>query len=411
MPVRNSSEAFIYNLCANSFFSLWCYPNPLREDGKELCDILVKFGGDLIIFSVKDITFNENAADYHIAAERWSKRAVEESINQILGAERHLANKGSFKVKATPGGESFEIKDIDKLRIHRVSISLGSGGSVPISSGRQEGKFIHVLTDEGFQILFEELDTIADFVQYLAARKDFLLNCCRSIIFHSEGDLLMLYINGNRQFPDYSDKTAVYLQDAGYEEFIKSSEYRAKKNADQPSYIVDEIINEFIKHYNAGTLVLKSSLGNFEMALAELASENRFARRGVGSSIIAIGTSSPSPGRYAARLYSGSTEKAYVIVAVPHNLTREQRYNILLARCHVGLGLLRNKLDRLLAIGIATELHDETGMHSYDLLYYFKEKWSDDDQREMERLQRDGKICSGVNWVQVQEDEYPVAGS
>lgn len=270
MPARDPSEQFVYDVCTKSFFALWSYLNPLREDGSELCDILVKFRGDLIIFSVKDITFHECAGDYHVAAERWKKRAVDKSVKQALGAERHLLNKGSFRVKVTADGELLEIKDIDGLRIHRVSISLGGKGMIPISAGRKCGKLVHVFTEEAFHILFKELDTVADFVSYLAAREDFLLNRCQGLVFHSEGDLLMLYINGNRQFPEYCDKTMVYLHDAGYDEFIKSSEYRARKDADEPSYVVDEIINEFIKHYDAGTLVLKSSLESFEMALAEL---------------------------------------------------------------------------------------------------------------------------------------------
>jgi len=234
MPAQNPSEQFVHDLCTKSFFSLWSYLNPLREDGSELCDILVKFRDDLIVISVKDISFNEDANNYHVAANRWTRRAVDESIKQILGAERHLLGRGSFRVKATADGELFRIEGIKDLHIHRVSISLGSGGMIPLSFGRHDGKFVHVLTEEGLGILFRELDTMPDFAQYLSAREDFFINRCHALLFHSEGDLWMLYLREGDRFPDYSDRTSVHLQDAGYDEFIESPEYKAKKKADEP---------------------------------------------------------------------------------------------------------------------------------------------------------------------------------
>ena len=125
-------------------------------------------------------------------------------------------------MKATPSGEPLEIGNINELHIHRVSVSLGSGGVIPVSFGQHNDKFVHVLTEEGFRILFHELDTMPDFVHYLSDREDFFTNRCQALIYHSEGDLLMLYVQGNGHFPDYSDKTAVHLEDAGYEEFVKS---------------------------------------------------------------------------------------------------------------------------------------------------------------------------------------------
>jgi hypothetical protein len=54
------SERYLANLCEKSFLSLWSYPNVFRDqgrnegkgDGKELCDLLVVFDRDVIIFHV-----------------------------------------------------------------------------------------------------------------------------------------------------------------------------------------------------------------------------------------------------------------------------------------------------------------------------------------------------------------------
>ena len=55
------SEQLVFDLCKRSALSLWSYPNPRRVDGRELCDVLVVFGGSAVIFSVKEIALNEQA--------------------------------------------------------------------------------------------------------------------------------------------------------------------------------------------------------------------------------------------------------------------------------------------------------------------------------------------------------------
>src|SRR5260370_9927798 len=55
-----ADERYLQLLCDRSFLSLWSYPTPFRDqkvggkgDGKELCDLLVVFGDDILIFSAK----------------------------------------------------------------------------------------------------------------------------------------------------------------------------------------------------------------------------------------------------------------------------------------------------------------------------------------------------------------------
>ncbi len=139
---QNPSEQFVYEVCSKSFFSLWSYLNPLREDGAELCDILVQFGKHLIIFSVKDITFNENCHDLTLAAERWTRSAVEKSIKQALGAEKYLAMKRDFRVRVDTAGETRTLSEISQLRIHKVAVALGSKGKTPIAYGVRGERFV-----------------------------------------------------------------------------------------------------------------------------------------------------------------------------------------------------------------------------------------------------------------------------
>jgi len=168
MTAKNPSEKFVYRFCSESFFSLWSYPNPLREDGRELCDVLVQFRQNLIIISVKDIKFDEHLPDGRVAAERWRRSAIEKSKNQILGAERYLKNKGSFSVKMAPDGEVRHIEEINRMRIFRIAVALGSQGMVPFGLGGSGDAFIHVLEEKSLSVLMHELDTLGDFVEYLS---------------------------------------------------------------------------------------------------------------------------------------------------------------------------------------------------------------------------------------------------
>ena len=55
-----NAERYLKRLCDKTFLSLWSYPSIYRDqgragkgDGKELCDLLVVFDNDIIIFSDK----------------------------------------------------------------------------------------------------------------------------------------------------------------------------------------------------------------------------------------------------------------------------------------------------------------------------------------------------------------------
>jgi hypothetical protein len=86
----NAAEEYTLRLCHKTFLSLWSYANPKgRSSGKELCDGLVVCDPDVVVFSVKDIRFNE-AGDLNVNAERWNRKAVEVSIHQLHGAKRWL---------------------------------------------------------------------------------------------------------------------------------------------------------------------------------------------------------------------------------------------------------------------------------------------------------------------------------
>src|SRR5208282_3010655 len=87
---------YLARLADVTFLELWSYPNTFRHKlsgpgatGKELADLLVICGEDIIIFSVKFIGW-PSSDDVNLCWSRWYRRAVEKSVDQIRGAERWL---------------------------------------------------------------------------------------------------------------------------------------------------------------------------------------------------------------------------------------------------------------------------------------------------------------------------------
>jgi hypothetical protein len=80
-----------------SFLQMWTWPNLFRDqgktssgsDGKEICDLIVVFGSNIILFSDKRIVFNLDKT-LEVAWSRWARRAVHDSFKQLQGAERWL---------------------------------------------------------------------------------------------------------------------------------------------------------------------------------------------------------------------------------------------------------------------------------------------------------------------------------
>jgi hypothetical protein len=92
-----ASEGRLERLCRETFLSLWSYPGICKDQGagggrpggKEVCDLLVVFERDIIIFSDKTCGFPPTE-DLALAWSRWYHRAVVRSARQLRGAERWI---------------------------------------------------------------------------------------------------------------------------------------------------------------------------------------------------------------------------------------------------------------------------------------------------------------------------------
>jgi hypothetical protein len=380
-----------------SFLSLWSHANPRGKPGKELCDILVVCGPDVIIFSVKAIDVS-SAKDPVVALLRWRKKAIEQSASQIYGAERWLQT--ATHVIRADGCAGLALPPVGHRRIHRVAVALGSKGQSPVEFGDFGKGFVHVFDELSFSILLRELDTIADFVGFLRAKEDLVGRS--SLDFQgSEEDLLAYYLHSGRNFPE--THSGIIVGDGLWRKFQEKNEVKAKKKADKESYFWDGLIEVFAKDVLGGNLEFSSSPENFERALRVMAREDRFSRRIMGRAFREFLDQSSS-GKVRARMLKSSSGVVYVFLALPRDSDRQLRMMDLANRCFVARGL---QPESKTVIGIATEQYEPGKEFSLDLSYLYVEDWTQDNQKAMEDMRRDLGYFANPEKTEGFEDEYP----
>jgi hypothetical protein len=329
------SERYLASLADRTFLDLWSYPNTFyakkvrqKGDGKELCDLLVVCGDDIIIFSDKSCSWPEHE-DINVSWPRWYRRAIEKSVDQIRGAERWLRQFPDrvFIDPACTKPLPIQLPPPNRARVHGVAIALGAeeacrkhwnddDGSLMVFGSLKgkdhidpkaeaympfcigdvdpSGPFVHVFDQSALDLVMKETDTISDFTRYLREREKVIR---KEHVLHSpaEAEMLALYLQhvdaqGEHIFPEPAvfggpdDK--IVLAQGSYNAFIESAPYRAKKSANGASYIWDRLIGAFTKNILAGTSV--EILGEApsaklaEPALRIMARENRTIRRALG---------------------------------------------------------------------------------------------------------------------------------
>jgi hypothetical protein len=396
---KNDSEELVSMLAEKCVLSLWSYPNPRgKSPDKELCDHLVVCDPDVIIFSVKDKNLG-NSGDIDVDWNRWRREAIENSSGQAYGAERWIHRAAN--VVTSEGAAMLPFPDADMRKVHRIVVAFGGKRQVPFSSGDFGKGFVHAIDELSLLVLLTELDTITDFVQYLSDKEAFFSGGVRIVVEGGEEDILALYLANNRSFPDNCD--LIIIETGLWADFQQKPEYRAKKKADQDSYIWDQLIEEFCGHFQAGTLEYSAPLSEVERVTRTMARENRFNRRHLGASFKQFMELTETKLRRARYTISPSGI-GYVFLATPHDYDREQRMLQLGARCGIVRGL---NPEIKTVVGIATEEYVPGKGYSLDACYFHKEEWTDEDQALMQDLQRDFGYFTNPVVTHYQDDEYP----
>lgn len=268
------SEKFVSELCKKSFLPFWSFASPLGKKSKELCDVLVICDNTIMIISIKDIKVSEHS-DENVQFERWQKKAISGSIDQIYGAERFLktVNEVTLSDKIT----KIQLPPHSDREIFRIAIAFGGKSEYPLDNGNFGNGFVHVFDEQSTFTVLKELDTIKDFVDYLKAKEKFTSNKIVSV--PREVDFLALYLTTKLEFDYVPD--GVVLDSGMWEEYLKSEEYKYWQREIPQSFIWDEIVSHLhqIHIVDKGNTIMMSDL---EIATRIITLEPRINRIELG---------------------------------------------------------------------------------------------------------------------------------
>lgn len=237
------SERYVFELCKQSFLPFWSFHNPIGKKNKELCDLLVVCADHIIIISVKDVSIS-NHRDESVQYDRWVKRAIADSVDQIYGAERFL--NGVDEVLLSDRTTKIKLPPISSRQFYRIAIAFGSIKEYPLPMGDFGKGFVSVFDEQSTSIVFNELDTITDFTQYLSAKQKFIDR--KIVLVPSEADFLAVYLNTGLEFEQEGVNT--FVCDPGvWENYITSDDYSKWKNDAKDSYIWDEMISRIYNNH------------------------------------------------------------------------------------------------------------------------------------------------------------------
>jgi hypothetical protein len=374
----NKAEKFVSDLCTESFFNLWSYANPRRPSShKELCDILVVCKTSIIIISVKEINVQKKG-NYEVDAERWFRKAVDESVKQIYGAERQLLSMKNVIRSTGEPGIAFAAKS--ERKIFRIAIALGGEDKYPYIAGGDFGKgFVHIFDEKTFFILLRELDTITDFIHYLQDKENLLESNVR-IDVAGEENLLALYLQNGHNF-NFTSDSKVYIDNTLWERYVQKEDYLSYHKAREVSYLWDKLIKIVIDDFFASQLETSGTLSDVELALRTMALEDRVSRIDHSRHLLKFLEESS---KVRSRILQSGSGITYVLLAAPHETKRDHRRTELVGRCFIARGIVRDQPE---VVGIGTEKLDLSKGSSLDIVYLRRDILDSRDLKKMRELQ------------------------
>ena len=409
------TERLLSELCDNTFLKLWSYPNPYKADSKELCDLLAVFENHVFLFFDRESRkFNKPAGDTLLTWERWEREAVQRQIVTARKAEKYVSRHPDRIYLDPKQTRPLPIKlPLNGYRIHKIIVAHGAkeaceqfseqnvSGSLAIAYGSLGDNFpfpfmvsldkndpVHVFDSHNLRIIFSELDTFYDFVSYLTAKEQAIqqFDC---LCYCGEEDLLAHYFlnfDGQAHFIGTKDKTIndVFIGEGEWKDFIKTGPYQRRNQANDVSYLWDELIQRTCQNALDEKLLGNANLFDARNAIYEMAKEPRFSRRALSDGMIQSMARFPydRPGivRNVSLMPSFYQGKAYVFLQIRHpNIADyENKYRPVRARMlQIACGAAKNTFPDLnKIIGIAIDAPKLAKKNSEDFVLLDCESWS-----------------------------------
>lgn len=416
------TERLLADLCERSFLRLWSYPNPYREDHEELCDLLVVFGGYVILFFDREgRQFSKVNADPLLSWTRWKRRVVDAQIGTAYKHERYLRKGGRVFLDPKLTTQLPLNIPVDGMKVHKIVVAHGAmeacesfssdnvSGSLAVSYGRRsEGPDfpfmvhlekenpVHVLDSHTLPIILGELDTFSDLIDYLDAKTE-AIKSLDTLVYCGEEDLLAHYFlnfdaERNKHFIGTRKEgvNGVFIGEGEWKDFIVRPEYARKKVADQSSYLWDEIIQRTCEHALNGTLVSSGNPFRDRSAIYEMAREPRFSRRAVSDAMTAAIRGFPDlPGGFSRNVtfmpsYFDDVGFVFLQLRIKDIRDYEREYRPKRrAMLEIACGAAKNRFPHLSTIvGIAIDAPKFSRTNSEDFLLLDCSTWSDEQRNE-----------------------------
>ncbi|MCW2285185.1 uncharacterized protein YchJ [Rhodoblastus acidophilus] len=421
-----STEQYLSKLCDRTFLKLWSYPNPFRERGKELCDLIAVFENHVFLFFDRETKALMGEVDnFLLAWERWRKEAVTKQIRSAKKARNHiLKNRNQIYLDASCT-VPFPVKLPEgDLEVHTIIVAHGASeacknfsednvsGSLAIiyrdakdeSNNLPQIPFVieldksepaHLLDSHTVDIILGELDTFYDFMSYIRA-KEAAIERIESLSYVGEEDLLAhYYLNFDKKKKEHFIGTKdnsynfVMIGEGEWNDFIASDAYKRKKEADKDSYLWDELLQRTAQNALDGTLLGDAGVFESQSAIFEMAKEPRFMRRELAKAMRNAINNFPDSQEIMTRhicvMPSFSRNTPYVFLQLRYigdddyeSQYRPKRRAILEIAC----GVARNKFSHLSkVVGIAIDAPKFAKFNSEDFILLNCADWSDE-QRE-----------------------------
>ncbi|HEY5176450.1 MAG TPA: hypothetical protein VII95_12885 [Terriglobales bacterium] len=378
-----NAEKVIHDLANKTFFTDWCYPNPKKADGNELCDLLVVFDDTALIWQIKDLKIDD--------AGRYKKAEVEKNLCQLGGARRTLFELKTPIILSNPrrGPEQFDPASI--RHVHLVSVLMGDGEEPFPFVQEVKNHLLHVFTRDFADIMLSELDTVSDFCHYLRAKES--IDKTKSIVvFGGEENLLGKYLEHGRSFSWMEDYNLIHIDDTIWPAISSKPQYIKKKQLDKVSYGWDSII----ERAHEGSPM-------YELVARELARPDRFTRRMLSQSFLEVYSEfrQMTDKDMMRRHFSlGDTTYCFLITENEEEYPKERRGWMLEAMCLVARGL---NPENYRVVGVATD----RGNKNYHFAYFYIPEWTPEMEAEKVKLQTDAGIFVAPRVTRFSDDEYP----
>lgn len=424
-----ATERMLAEFCERSFLKLWSYPNPYKDDGHELCDLLAVFGNYVFIFFDRENELSEDPdKDPKVLWDRWKRNVIDRQVKTAHGAERYIRSGRPICLDAK-GTKPFPFAfDRGAVVIHKIIVAHGAKeaceraspqnvyGSLAITYTETDGgpteyfhieidkrNPVHILDSHNMPIVLRELDTVNDFAAYLdekvraASAFDYLSYCGEEDLL---GHYLLNYDDMTKRHvigPKKDRVNGVMIGEGEWHDFVQTDLYKNTKSVDRISYFWDELIQRTCQNSLDGTLGGNSDILRGESAIYEMVKEPRFMRRGLAEKMLSAVERFPDTGTFSRQvtfLPSFQPNIAYVLLQLRTPDTfraepdyREKRQTLLEIAC----GAAKNKFPHLVKIiGIGIDAPKFSGgTVAEDFILMPCETWTDEMKIHYEELNKE----------------------